>query len=220
MMHKKWKEILKEEIESENFLNIKTFLERERQSGKTIYPDQSNIFNAYTNPDHIKVVILGQDPYHGPEQAHGLSFSVRKGIKPPPSLQNIYKEIEAQTGQSINKTNGDLSKWQEQGVMLLNAFLTVEKSKPGSHQKIGWEAFTDQTIKKLSDHKEHLVFLLWGAFAQRKESLIDTQKHLILKSPHPSPFSAHTGFFGNNHFNKTNEYLKLHNIPEIRWTDI
>jgi len=220
MMHIKWKELLKQELESENFIEIKKFLTKEINMGKEIYPKQEDIFNAYTDPDNLKVVILGQDPYHGPNQAHGLSFSVRKGVKPPPSLMNIYKEIEMETNTKIDKTNGDLSNWQEQGVMLLNAFLSVERGLPGSHQKIGWEQFTDQTIKKISENKSNIVFILWGAFAQKKESLIDSTKHLILKSPHPSPFSAHNGFFGNNHFIKANDYLTQHNIPPIEWTSI
>ncbi len=219
-MHIKWKELLKQELESENFIEIKKFLTKEINMGKEIYPKQEDIFNAYTDPDNLKVVILGQDPYHGPNQAHGLSFSVRKGVKPPPSLMNIYKEIEMETNTKIDKTNGDLSNWQEQGVMLLNAFLSVERGLPGSHQKIGWEQFTDQTIKKISENKSNIVFILWGAFAQKKESLIDSTKHLILKSPHPSPFSAHNGFFGNNHFIKANDYLTQHNIPPIEWTSI
>lgn len=219
-MHQKWKILLEDELKSKNFLNIKEFINKEIDSGKEIYPAQEDMFNAYTDPDNIKVVILGQDPYHGPNQAHGLSFSVRAGIKPPPSLINIYKEIESETGIKLDRTKGDLSNWQKQGVMLLNAFLTVEKSQPGSHQKIGWDKFTDQTIVKLSKERTNLVFLLWGAFAQKKESLIDEGKHLILKSAHPSPFSAHNGFFGNNHFIKTNEYLKIHNSQPIDWTSI
>lgn len=219
-MHIKWKELLKEEIESEEFTQIKSFIEKEEMAGKEIYPKKQDIFNAYINPDSIKVVILGQDPYHGPGQAHGLSFSVLSGVKPPPSLINIYKEIEAETGLKMNKTNGDLTVWRDQGVMLLNSFLSVERGKPGSHQKIGWENFTDKTIEKLSEYKENLVFLLWGGFAQKKEYIINPNKHLILKSPHPSPFSAHTGFFGNNHFIKTNEYLAKHNIHKINWNNV
>lgn len=215
-MYIKWKEILKEELESKIFIDLKIFLDKQYLN-KNIYPEKENIFNAYINPDDIKVVILGQDPYHNKEQAHGLSFSVKEGIKLPPSLVNIYKEIELEFNVKMNFSNGDLSYLVNQGVMLLNSCLTVEENKPGSHQNIGWQEFTDKTIQKLSLYKENLVFILWGAYAQKKEKLIDSNKHLILKSPHPSPFSAYSGFFNNQHFLKCNEYLEKNYIPPIYW---
>lgn len=214
-----WKELLREEFKKEYFLRIVELLKTEKQSNQTIYPPGSLIFNAFntTELDKVKVVILGQDPYHGAGQAHGLSFSVQKGIKPPPSLINIYKEIESDLGVKIPRTYGNLTSWAEQGVLLLNASLTVRADQPNSHAGIGWHAFTDKVIEQLSTHKEHLVFILWGNFAKQKEYLIDGKKHLILKAAHPSPFAADKGFFGCRHFSKTNEYLVKNGIEPINW---
>ena len=183
-----------------------------------VFPEQKNIFRAlelcpFSN---VRVVILGQDPYHGAGQAHGLSFSVPDGMKIPPSLRNVYKEIGSDTGLPIPHS-GNLQHWATEGVLLLNATLTVQNGQPGSHQGWGWEKFTDAIIKKISEEKEHVVFLLWGKYAQAKVSLIDGQKHLILTAPHPSPFSAHTGFLGCRHFSKTNEYLEQSGLPPINW---
>jgi uracil-DNA glycosylase len=177
------------------------------------------IFTAFdkTPPDRLKVVILGQDPYHNPGQAHGLSFSVPDGVTPPPSLLNIYKEIAADIGLQLPR-KGNLEKWAEQGVLLLNAALTVRANEPGSHAKIGWMDFTDAVIRAISERKEHIVFLLWGRFAQEKQVLIDETKHLVLKAAHPSPFSAEKGFFGCRHFSKTNEYLVKNGIDPIDWS--
>ncbi len=199
--------------------NIKKFLVKEINNGKTIYPHPKNIFRAFdkTPFNEIKVVILGQDPYHGAGQAQGFCFSVNKGTRLPPSLQNIYKELHQSLGIPIAK-NGDLTKWTEQGVFLLNSILTVEEWKPASHSKIGWENFTDAVIKKISEQKENIVFLLWWAFAQSKEMLIDSSKHFILKTTHPSPFSAHRGFLGSNCFKETNEILKKIWKAEIDWS--
>ncbi|OGG65546.1 uracil-DNA glycosylase [Candidatus Kaiserbacteria bacterium RIFCSPLOWO2_02_FULL_45_11b] len=185
---------------------------------KTIYPDRQSIFKAfYLCPfADVRVVILGQDPYHGVGQAHGLSFSVPGEQKLPPSLRNIYKELESDLGQTAN-TSGDLTHWAKQGVLLLNSTLTVEAGLPASHQGLGWETFTDAVIAKISKAKEHVVFLLWGKFAQEKKSLINETKHLVLTAPHPSPFSAYTGFFGCKHFSQTNEYLKQHGSKPINW---
>lgn len=185
---------------------------------RTVYPAPKNIFNAFTLCpfDQVKVVILGQDPYHGPGQAHGLSFSVLDGVKTPPSLQNIYKEIKTDVGTEVPASD-NLERWAKQGVLLLNATLTVEQSKPGSHQGLGWEQFTDAVIKTISDQREKVVFLLWGNFARSKAALIDTEKHLVLEAPHPSPFSAHSGFFGCRHFSQANTYLEQHGIQPIKW---
>lgn len=213
-----WRNILAEEFAKDYFVNLANFVKQEYQQ-KKVYPNPKNIFQAFDLCpfDKVKVVILGQDPYHGPNQAHGLAFSVRAGIQNPPSLVNIFKEIESDLGVSVKNT-GDLSSWAEQGVLLLNATLTVVASQAGSHQHKGWEEFTDGVIKKLSDNKEHLVFLLWGAYAQSKATLIDSSKHLILEAPHPSPLSAHRGFFGCHHFSQTNNYLKEHGEEPIDWT--
>ena len=212
-----WKAALQSEFEKPYFAEL-TAKVKEAYLEKTVYPAPKNIFNALElcPLDAVKVVILGQDPYHGPGQAHGLSFSVPDDIKTPPSLQNIYKEIKSDIGTDIPES-GNLERWAKQGVLLLNATLTVEKSQAGSHQGWGWETFTDAIIKTVSDQKEHVVFLLWGKHAQAKEDLIDGSKHLILKAPHPSPFSAHTGFFGCKHFSQTNEYLKKNGLEEIEW---
>ena len=185
---------------------------------KIIYPEPKNLFNAFDSCpfDTVAVVILGQDPYHGEGQAHGLSFSVPQGKRQPPSLQNIFKEIQSDTG-TTPPDHGDLTHWANQGVFLLNAILTVEARKPASHRDIGWEQFTDDVIQLLSDRRENLVFLLWGNFAKQKQELIDKNKHFILTAPHPSPYSATSGFFGCRHFSKTNEYLKQHNKKPIVW---
>ncbi|WP_343744093.1 uracil-DNA glycosylase [Chitinophaga sp.] len=213
-----WKEVLKDEFNKTYFAEIVMHLKHEKALGKTIYPAGNNIFNAFqqTPFDKVKVVILGQDPYHGPGQAHGLSFSVPDGIKPPPSLGNIYKEMQTDLGLEI-PTSGNLTKWAEHGVLLLNAFLTVRASEPASHSKIGWENFTDAVIRKISDMKNNVVFLLWGRFAQDKQILIDATRHHILKAAHPSPFSANNGFFGCKHFSKTNELLLKAGIEPVDW---
>jgi uracil-DNA glycosylase len=213
-----WKEVLKQEFKKDYFLQIATFLKAEKLSGKTIYPPGGLIFNAFnTTPfDRLKVVILGQDPYHGPGQAHGLSFSVPKGVPPPPSLINIFKELNNDIGMAI-PSHGNLTHWAEQGVMLLNASLTVRANEPMSHAKIGWAEFTNAVIEKISAQKEHTVFLLWGKFAQEKISLVDETKHLVLKAAHPSPFSADKGFFGCKHFSKTNTWLGSKGIDPIDW---
>jgi len=213
-----WKEELKTEFTRPYFLQITTHLKAEKMGSKTIYPPGPLIFNAFnTTPfSRLKVLLLGQDPYHGAGQAHGLSFSVQKGVAPPPSLVNIYKELHSDTGVPI-PTHGNLTHWAEQGVMLLNASLTVRANEPMSHAKIGWADFTDAVIKKVSDDKRNVVFLLWGKFAQEKQVLIDETKHLVLKAAHPSPFSANAGFFGCRHFSKTNAYLMQNGIDPIDW---
>lgn len=213
-----WSERLADEFEKAYFQQIRYFLKGEIRNGKTIYPPGPQMFHAYNRTpfDKVKVVILGQDPYHGPGQAHGLSFSVPYGVKPPPSLVNIFKELEKDIGMP-RPASGNLERWADQGVFLLNAMLSVEGGKPGSHQKIGWQYFTDATIKTLSEEREHLVFLLWGAFARRKAELIDLERHLILEAAHPSPFSADKGFFGCRHFSKANDYLAAHSREPINW---
>lgn len=216
--HNDWKPFLQEEITKPYYKELSNFLTEQENNNKKIYPEKKNWFNALSvSPENIKVIIIGQDPYHGENQAHGYSFSVEKGVKIPPSLVNIYKEIETEFGYEMSKKNGNLTPWVEQGVMLLNAVLTVEKGSPASHKGKGWEIFTDKIISSLSENFENKVFLLWGAFAQGKQELIDSKKHLILKSAHPSPYSASNGFFGNNHFKKTNEYLKSKGLEEINW---
>jgi len=212
-----WKEVLGEEFHNDYFQLLKEFLVEERKK-YIIYPPASRIFASfnYTPFDKVKVVLLGQDPYHGQGQANGLCFSVSDEIPQPPSLQNIFKELKNDLGIPIPKT-GNLESWAKQGVLLLNATLTVRANQAGSHQKHGWEQFTDTVIKTLSEKKKGLIFLLWGKFAQAKEILIDTSKHHVLKAPHPSPFSVHTGFFGCRHFSKTNELLKKEGLQEIDW---
>lgn len=214
-----WKAILKEEFSKTYFSEIVAFLKQEKILGKTIYPKGSDIFNAfnYTTFDQVKVVILGQDPYHNPNQAHGLCFSVAECIAPPPSLVNIYKEINQDLGFPIPPT-GNLSKWAKQGILMLNSSLTVESNKPMSHSEIGWHKFTDAVIQKISDDKENIVFILWGKFAQSKAALINPTRHLILKAAHPSPFSAYNGFFGCKHFSKTNDWLTAHQLQAIDWS--
>ena len=213
-----WKNVLNEEFEKIYFQRIITFLKAEKSSGKIIYPPGSLLFNAFekTPFTKIKVVIIGQDPYHNKGQAHGLSFSVPDGVTKPPSLINIFKELKNDMGIDISE-NGNLEKWASQGVLLLNASLTVRQNEPGSHSTIGWLQFTDQVIKKISDEKEGIIFLLWGKFAQEKQSLIDETKHFVLKAAHPSPFSADKGFFGCKHFSKTNELLMKQNKEPIDW---
>ena len=212
-----WKEILQEEFGKEYFRNLAEFVRHEYAKYK-VYPPGSLIFHAFDACpfDATRVVILGQDPYHGPGQAHGLAFSVNDGVPLPPSLKNILKEIKNDTDAPL-PASGNLERWARQGVLLLNAILTVRAGSPGSHQNKGWETFTDSVIKKISDLKENVVFLLWGAYAQKKSELIDGNKHCILKAPHPSPFSADRGFFGCRHFSKTNEFLASRGLPTINW---
>ncbi len=214
-----WKKVLEHEFTKPYFLQIAIHLKTERATGKTIYPPGPLIFNAFdkTPFDKVKVVILGQDPYHGPGQAMGLSFSVPDGIPPPPSLVNIYKELKNDIGMPIPKT-GNLTKWAEHGVLLLNAVLTVRANEPASLSKIGWMDFTDAVIKKISEEKKGVVFLLWGRFAQEKQVLIDEMKHHVLKAAHPSPFSADKGFFGCKHFSRANEWLMKKGIEPVDWT--
>ena len=212
-----WKEVLMNEFEKDYFKKLTDFVQNEYNT-KTIYPPQSEIFSAFdfTPFENVKVVILGQDPYHGEGQANGLSFSVADGIKLPPSLRNIYKELKDDVGIEIS-TSGNLESWAKQGVLLLNATLTVEATKAGSHQKKGWETFTDAVIQKLSDQKENLVFILWGAYAQKKGAKIDRNKHFVIGSAHPSPLGAYRGFWGSKPFSTTNQFLKSKNITEIDW---
>jgi uracil-DNA glycosylase len=212
-----WKAHLKEEFEKPYFADLTSFVKSEYTTQK-VYPPGKLIFNAFEKCpfDRVKVVILGQDPYHEPGQAHGLCFSVPDGVNPPPSLQNIFKEIKNDLEIPIPKS-GNLERWAEQGVFLLNATLTVRAHQAGSHQKKGWETFTDNVIHLLSNSADHLVFVLWGAYAQRKGELINSNKHLILSSVHPSPLSAHRGFFGNHQFSKANEYLINHGKEPIKW---
>ena len=212
-----WKSRLEAQFEKDYFVKLVQFVKDEYQSA-TVYPPGKYIFNAfnYCSFEEVKVVIIGQDPYHGKRQANGLCFSVNEGINTPPSLVNIFKEIKADLGKEIPAT-GNLERWATQGVLLLNATLTVRANSPGSHQNKGWEVFTDEVIKVLSEEKENLVFLLWGAYAQRKGDVIDRSKHLVLTSAHPSPFSANRGFLGNRHFSKTNQYLREKSKPEIDW---
>ena len=214
-----WKEHLTEEFETKYFQELTEFI-RTQYLSHSIYPPPKEIFRAFDLCpfDEVKVVILGQDPYHGKGQANGLCFAVHEGISLPPSLVNIYKEIETDLGIKM-KPKGDLENWAKQGVLLLNATLTVEAGKAGSHQKKGWEEFTDACIKALSEQKENLVFLLWGRYAQEKGKVIDTTKHLVLTAAHPSPFSAYSGFFGCKHFSKANEYLASHGRGAIKWAN-
>ena len=212
-----WKEKLNTSFQSESFIRLKKFLKSEKKN-HIIYPAGNKIFSAFNLCpfDSVKIVIIGQDPYHGPKQANGLCFSVSDGIKLPPSLQNIFKELKDDLDLEI-PTSGNLEHWAEQGVLMLNATLTVRARKAGSHQKKGWEEFTDNVIRILSDEKENLIFLLWGGFAQNKAQIIDNEKHYILTAAHPSPFSAYSGFFGCRHFSKTNEILKKLNQKPIKW---
>lgn len=212
-----WKTQLSEEFQKPYFEQLIGFVKGEYKTS-TVYPPGREIFRAFDECDfaNVKVVIIGQDPYHGPGQANGLCFSVHEGVRVPPSLVNIFKEIQADLGKPVPES-GELERWAEQGVLLLNATLTVRAGSPGSHQNKGWETFTDAVIKKISDEKQNVVFLLWGAYAQKKGEVIDRAKHLVLMSPHPSPFSAHSGFFGCKHFSKANTYLKSKGLKEIEW---
>lgn len=212
-----WKAQLQEEFEKEYFVRLTEFV-RQEYSTKTIFPPAKLIFNAFDHTpfDQVKVVILGQDPYHNIGQAHGLSFSVNEGIQQPPSLVNIFKEISDDL-HLPTPTSGNLTRWADQGVLLLNATLTVQAHHAASHQRQGWEEFTDAAIKKLANEREHLVFLLWGAPAQKKSQFVNSRKHLVLKAPHPSPLSAYRGFFGCKHFSQANEYLAQNGIEPIRW---
>ena len=214
-----WKKFLQEEFNSPYFEEIKAFLDFEISEHHIVYPAKDEIFSAFNNTpkSQLKVVILGQDPYHGPGQAHGLAFSVPHGIKIPPSLRNIFKEMRNDLGKEP-PASGNLEMWSEQGVLLLNSTLSVRANEAASHQKHGWEKFTDAVIRKISVEHENIVFILWGKFAQAKEILIDQEKHYILKAAHPSPFAANRGFFGCKHFSKTNKYLQSKRIPEISWS--
>jgi uracil-DNA glycosylase len=214
-----WADILGQEKQQPYFQHMMKFVKSERATGKTIYPPSQDVFNAFniTELTKIKVVILGQDPYHGPNQAHGLCFSVLPSVKIPPSLVNIYKELAADISGFTIPQHGFLQSWAEQGVLLLNTVLTVEQAKAHSHAKIGWERFTDRVIQQLSEHCDGLVFLLWGSHAQKKGSVIDTHKHYVLSAPHPSPLSAYRGFFGCQHFSQTNDLLKQQSKSQINW---
>jgi uracil-DNA glycosylase len=214
-----WKPVLKNEFSKPYFLEAVTFIKTEKALGKVIYPPGSLIFNAFnaTPFEQVKVVILGQDPYHGKGQAHGLCFSVPQGVKPPPSLMNIFKELTTDVGMPF-PFHGDLTNWAKQGVLLLNASLSVRENEPLSHCQIGWIPFTDSVISLISSQKKNIVFLLWGKYAQEKQALIDETKHLVLKAAHPSPFSANNGFFGCRHFSKTNEYLMKNGKDPIDWS--
>lgn len=212
-----WKERLKAEFAKPYMQQLKKFLCAEKAAGKVIYPKGKDIFNALnsTDFDQVKVVILGQDPYHGPNQAHGLCFSVQKGVAIPPSLKNIYKELKSDVG-VVPPSHGCLEDWTHQGVLLLNSVLTVEQNKPGSHQGRGWEQFTDRIVELLNHEREHLVFLLWGSYAKKKGAIVDRAKHLVLEAAHPSPFSV-TGFLGCRHFSQANHYLQAHGLTPINW---
>ena len=212
-----WKNTLKDEFEKDYFTQLVDFVKNEYRS-HTVYPPGSKIFNAFDHCpfDKLKVVILGQDPYHGPNQAHGLCFSVNDGVTFPPSLINIFKEIQNDTGSPIPKS-GNLERWADQGILLLNATLTVQAHQAGSHQRKGWEQFTDAVINSVATKKENIVFILWGAYAQKKAAFVDRDKHLVLESVHPSPLSASRGFFGNHQFSKTNQYLTDHGKTPINW---
>lgn len=217
MIGNNWDNILKEEYKKDYFKNIVMFINKEYKE-KTIFPPKSSILRAFklTDYDDVKVVILGQDPYHGVNEANGLAFSVSKGVRLPPSLQNIYKELRDDLGIEVS-TNGDLEKWAREGVLLLNSVFTVEKDKPASHKDIGWEQFSDEVIKKVNEKKTPVVFILWGNFAKSKAKYITNNIHLVISSPHPSPFSAYSGFFGSKPFSRTNEFLRKNNIKEIDW---
>jgi len=212
-----WSTLLCQELQKDYFTKLTVFIAQENEC-KTIYPRSEDIFRAFNlvKVEDVKVIIIGQDPYHGPNQANGLAFSVHQGIKTPPSLRNIYKELVSDIG-CPTPANGDLSSWAEQGVFLINSVLTVEQAKPNSHQKQGWEQFSDSVIQTLSQEMDNLVFILWGAPSQKKGSLIDTNKHLVLKAPHPSPLSAYRGFFGSKPFSQTNSYLQSHSKKPINW---
>lgn len=215
---KTWTDAIGDEKNQPYFQHILRYVHNERSTGKTVYPPQNEVFSAFalTEFEQVKVVILGQDPYHGPNQAHGLSFSVKPGIAPPPSLLNMYKELAQDVNFQIPQ-HGYLIDWATQGVLMLNTVLTVEQGKAHSHANIGWETFTDKVIHQLNQHREKLVFLLWGSHAQKKGQFIDRRRHCVLTAPHPSPLSAHRGFLGCRHFSKTNEYLRAQGLSEINW---
>ncbi len=220
-MQGKWLELLQPEFEQAYMQQLKAFLQAEKQQHKVIYPPSGQTFAAFNETpfEQVKVVILGQDPYHGPGQAHGLCFSVQPGTKIPPSLVNIYKELHQDIGMPI-PSQGNLSSWAQQGVLLLNATLSVAHGQAGSHQNRGWETFTDRAIALLNEQREHLVFMLWGSYAQKKGRVIDPHRHKILTAPHPSPLSAHRGFFGCRHFSQANQYLSEHQLTPIRWDSV
>lgn len=217
-LHPSWLAVIGDELEKPYMQALRDFLKQEKAAGKVIYPPGSLIFNAFNHTpfEQVRVVIVGQDPYHGPNQAHGLSFSVPQGVALPPSLMNIFKEISSDLGVKMSR-NGDLTMWAEQGVLLLNATLTVEQAKAGSHQNKGWEQFTDAAISALNKHRDNLVFVLWGSYAQKKGAFIDEKKHLVLKSVHPSPLSSHRGFFGNHQFSTINQHLIRQGQTPIDW---
>lgn len=217
-LHQSWKDVLHEEFGKDYMLQLKSFLVQQKQQGITVYPKGEDIFNALNSTplDKVKVVIIGQDPYHGPEQAHGLCFSVKKDVKIPPSLRNIYKELHSDCQFEI-PNHGNLQSWANQGVLLLNSVLTVNQSQAGSHQNKGWEIFTDKIIAEINKRRQNVVYLLWGSYAQKKGQHIDESNNLVLKSVHPSPLSAHRGFFGNRHFSQCNAYLERNNITAIKW---
>lgn len=213
-----WKALLQPEFEREYMRQLRAFLLQEKQAGKQVYPAGKDMFNALNSTpfDRVRVVILGQDPYHGPGQAHGLCFSVQQGVEIPPSLRNIYKELASDLG-VVPARHGCLQSWASQGVLLLNAVLSVEAGRAGSHQGRGWEQFTDRIIALLNERREHLVFMLWGSHAQKKGQFIDRSRHLVLESPHPSPLSASRGFLGNRHFSRANQYLLAHGRDAVDW---
>ncbi|MDP2507258.1 uracil-DNA glycosylase [Oceanobacter sp. 3_MG-2023] len=213
-----WQQVLGDELNQPYMRQLREFLAMEKAAGKVIFPQGPLIFNAFNHTpfEQVRVVIIGQDPYHGPGQAHGLSFSVQSGTRIPPSLANIFKEMEADLGIRMSGS-GDLTPWADQGVLLLNATLTVEQARAGSHQKKGWERFTDTVIQRLNEQRDGLVFVLWGSYAQKKGAMIDQNKHLVLKSVHPSPLSAHRGFFGQKPFSRINQYLVSRGQPPIQW---
>lgn len=217
-LHPSWLAHLAPEFNQPYMQQLRAFLLEQKRQGKVIYPASSHIFNAFnTTPlDQVRVVILGQDPYHGPGQAHGLCFSVQPGVAVPPSLQNVYKELARDLG-FRSPGHGYLQSWAEQGVLLLNATLTVEQSQAGAHQGKGWEQFTDRAIQLINEHCSQVVFMLWGSYAQKKGAIIDRQKHLVLRAPHPSPLSAHRGFIGCGHFSEANRYLESRDFPPINW---
>nr|WP_314265662.1 uracil-DNA glycosylase [uncultured Moellerella sp.] len=214
-----WHDVIGSEKDQDYFKETLAYVANERKNGKTIYPPQEDVFSAfrYNELADIKVVILGQDPYHGPNQAHGLSFSVRPGVPAPPSLVNIYKELEKDIEGFTRPTHGYLASWAQQGVLLLNTVLTVEKGKAHSHAHLGWETFTDRVIAAINEHRSDVIFLLWGAHAQKKGKIIDTKKHHVLTAPHPSPLSAHRGFLGCRHFSQTNQLLQQQGLAPINW---
>jgi len=216
-----WQRVLGDQFELPYLKGLRAFLGAEKQAGKILYPSGGEIFNAlnHTCFEDVKVVILGQDPYHGPNQAHGFCFSVQKGVAIPPSLRNIYQELNTDIGMPI-PTHGHLTSWADQGVLLLNAVLTVEQAKAGAHQGKGWEVFTDRIIQVLNEQREKIVFILWGGYAQKKGKLIDRTKHCVLESPHPSPLSSYRGFFGCRHFSKSNDYLQSVGQETINWSSV